>query len=135
MGNTFITDEGKNKMLELTFGASNSNNNTFNNLALGGSNSSAVSSQNKSNFKEVSGNDYSRVSFDTVSASDKQIILSAIFGEDNYTPIDGETIKEIGIVNSATPSTANIFFGFAEVPEIVKKSSVSIAYEIIVEIE
>ena len=93
MGNTFITDEGKNKMLELTFGASNSNNNTFNNLALGGSNSSAVSSQNKSNFKEVSGNDYSRVSFDTVSASDKQIILSATFGEDNYTPIDGETIK------------------------------------------
>jgi len=127
----YITPEGKDQMLKLAF--RNSENDTFNYLALGGDNSQAATSQVSQNFQEISGDNYQRVALENEGIQNQSITLTGIFEDTNFNPSNGRLIKEIGIVNSSTPKKGSeVFFAFAEVPEIYKNSNISLKYTMII---
>lgn len=132
MGDTYITDNGKLGMLQKAF----LNDKGFKYLALGGENSSAVqstaSASNADNFQEVSGDGYSRSDLVLSNTGTKSITLYGTFDDSNYSPVGGGIIKEIAIFDSANDGT---IWGIAKVPEITKKDSVSMQYNLIISLD
>ena len=131
MVKTLITDKGKEEVLRLAFkGASG-----FNYIALGGANSSGA--QANGQFVEITDSSYRRqkTEINDTTVDDKNIVVSATFNETNLNSSQGELIKEIGIVNSSEPTSAETFFAYCEVPNIVKDDSISLKYSVIIEIE
>lgn len=125
----YITPEGKDHMLKLAFLSGETN--AFKYLALGGDSSQAAQ-QGKDKFMEVSGDNYQRVALESEGTQNQSITLSGIFEDSNFNPSNGRLIREIGIVNSSTSNGDEVFFAFAEVPEIYKNSNISLKYTVII---
>ena len=133
MANKVITPEGKTKMLQYALGGDDG----FRYLALGSGESNAASTGNKSNFDELSGNNYKRVLLEQQeSVPDSQsITLTAVFDDNNYNPSGGGLVSEIGIVNNPNKnSQQDTFFAFAEIPEILKSDNISLKYTIVISV-
>lgn len=132
MSNKLITNAGKTELLRLGFKAQEASG-AFSFIALGGSSSEGA--QGKT-FAEVSGDNYERVETTVDSLEDKTITISGTFEETNYAPTDGSgKIKEIGLCNSDISSSEEIFFMYAEVPDIIKTGDISLQYTIIISID
>lgn len=131
MAETIITDDGKTEVLRLAF-KNDDTHGAFNYMALGGADSAGAQ---KKEFKEVTGNSYTREETEVEVLDDKTIAVSATFDETNFNPSEGETIKEIGLVNSSTYVEEETYFAYCEVPNIKKNDSISLKYTIVIEIE
>ena len=136
MGNKLITDKGKTELLRLAFDSEEAGG-AFKYLALGGNGSKGAQGEE---FKEVSGPGYERVQTEidktTELSEQKEIIISGTFNESNYAPTDGnEKITEIGLCNTESVSSSQIFFMYSEVPEINKTGDISLKYTIIISID
>lgn len=132
MAKTVITDKGKTEVLRLAFSSEDSYG-AFKYMALGGNNSSG--SQQDGIFVEVTDSSYNRVEVQQDSLDDKSIVISAIFDETNLNSSQGETITEIGLVNSIDYSDQEVFFAYCAVPNIVKDDNISLKYTVVIEIE
>ncbi len=134
MGKKLITDEGKTELLRLAFKREEAGG-SFCFLALGGTGSEGA--QGKL-FKEVSGDNYSRVQTEVNDdqIKDKTITITGTFEEQNYAPTDNTgDIKEIGLCNSDTNTDNQIFFMYSEVPTIRKTGDISLQYTIVISID
>lgn len=134
MTNTLITDKGKTKLLQLAF-INDNKDNAFNYLALGGANSSAVSSNDETKFSEVDGYNYTRAPLEAIIETDssKQISLTGTFSSGNFQPTNGEVINEIAIIDSSGKSNDSTIFAILSIPEIKKTDELSIKFTILVE--
>lgn len=134
MTKQYITEQGKQLLLELAFLSDNSTNN-FNYLALGTQNSTG-SDGVSGTFEEVSDSTYRRVSLYKENIVDNKLSVSAIFDDTNYAPTEGGPIGEIGIVNQYEKNSAtDKWFAFLEVPKINKDDNISLKYTIVISIE
>ena len=119
-------------MLRLAF----SQDNGFGYLALGGDGSNAAETGNSSNFNEIESSNYHRAPLneEDVDEEAQSITLSAVFDDTNVNSSAGVTINEIGIVDQPedTGSSNQIFFAFAEIPQILKSDNISLKYTIVV---
>ena len=132
MSKKLITDAGKTELLRLAFQREEGGG-AFKYIALGGENSKGAQGEQ---FVEVSGDTYSRVVTSADNLENKQITISGIFQEENYTPASGGKIKEIGLCNTDDiGSNEQIFFLYSEVPEITKTGDISLEYTIIISID
>lgn len=134
MTNKYITQEGKQLLLELAFlGDSTSNN--FNYLALGTKNSTASNGESGT-FDEVADSTYKRVALQKEKIENNSLYVSAIFDDTNYQPSEGGYVGEIGIVNQYEKnSSTDKWFAYLKVPEIKKDGNISLKYTIIISIE
>ena len=131
MSNKLITDAGKTELLRLGFKAQEAGG-AFSFLALGGS--SSTGAQGKQ-FAEIADGTYERVETEVENLEDKTITISGTFEETNYAPSEGGIIKEIGLCNQDTHGNEEIFFMYAEVPEVIKTGDISLQYTIVISID
>ena len=134
MANKLVTDRGKTELLRLGF-VDDDSRGAFNYLALGSGDSKGAQG---GTFVEVNGENYERV--ETTIESDiigeeKEIQISGVFDEVNYSPSNGGLISEIGLCNSQYPSNEQIFFLYIEVHEIYNTDSIILKYTIIISIQ
>lgn len=128
MANKLITDQGKTQMLRYAFAE-------FKYLALGDGESSGASG-NGGDFSEVEGSNYQRVVLDQQVSDDtgRSITLTGTFDDSNYNPSSGGLVSEIGIVNNLEKTSNDVFFAYAEIPEIVKSDNISLKYTIVISV-
>lgn len=134
MSDKYITPQGKKHLLELGF-LGNGNANNFNYLALGVQGSDGAS---KGKFIEANGDGYQRaqlVKDSTVDDTEQSLSVSATFNSTNFAPSDGVRIDEIAIFNQDISSNLDIPFAYMKVPNIEKKTNVSLKYTIVISIE
>lgn len=131
MSNKIITDEGKTELLRLAFNREEAGG-AFSYLALGGADSTGAQDLA---FKEVSGDNYERVSTNA-ELQNKTITITGTFEEENYAPTDNSgLITEIGLCNNDVDTNEQIFFMYSEVPSIYKTGDISLEYTIIISID
>lgn len=140
--NKYITEEGKNEVLKIAF-SSEMGENTFRYLALGTNNGGSLASQtgNKTDFIEISGNGYQRISIDNNTVdfdNNGSATLSFTVDEDNYNTTDGIEIREIALCNDFENEISDDMckvFAFCEVPAIEKTGNISLKYTLKINIE
>lgn len=134
MTKTYITEKGKQLLLELAFLGDGTSNN-FNYLALGTGNSTG-SNGSTGTFDEVSDSTYHRATLYKEDYDTAGLAVSAIFDDTNYQPTEGGEIGEIGIVNQyERNSSTDNWFAFLEVPKIKKDGNISLKYTIVISID
>lgn len=128
MGKKLVTDAGKNELLRLCFASGSKG--PFNWMALGGESSKGAQG---GKFVEISEKGYHRVETKPGTPTNKEIVISATFEENNNA--EGKIISEIGLCNSSNHTTEETFFLYSEVPEIPKESNISLKYTVIISME
>lgn len=133
MTKTFITDEGKRKLLKLGFLGET---NCFKYMAL--SNGNAAVTQDKTGFNEViNRGNYTRVQIQSdevagLADNNRSICITGVFEGSNYNLSDGGLITEIAIVDTESHNDAETFFAFIQVPEIIKTDNITLKYSVII---
>jgi len=121
-----VTQDGKNLALTLTFGG------TGNQMTYLGAGTGTVDPTEASTglSQEITGEDYTRVSLDTILPGDpggvnKKVICEGTFDVDNITT--SRTISELGIFNALTGGEA---FCICRIPNTTKDSSKKVKFTI-----